>query len=550
MKHLKADIQDFFKNRWFLFLLVLTAIGCYGFKLMQPVIGIDDTPYEYYFSEGLIVVVGRWVLFLLNQILNIGKFAPFLTDFAGVVLLTFAAVLWSIVWKRIFGNQIPKWGYLVFSCLFLSNPLICEVYTYFLHNGIGIGYTFSALAVLAFSEGLEEKGRTKLRDFGISALCVWIAIGCYESFAVVFLVAAFLVLLSRRLCGKKDQPVLSVLWIGGILILAILMRSLMTNLLIGVFSLEELRGEAVQRSLREMLSWITDAEGRAELTMALKRGFVMYGVFAYHYLPVFMYVCASGIAVLYSVVATIRRKDFWILLYTGAMFAASWILIFIEGKVTLYRACQFLPLFCAYAFLLLLYSLRKPLQKGTGRYRLLACVFGIVGGIAVGKQTVDMNQWFYIDYMKYESAKETMSQIALELEKNHDVSKPLVFIGTYKAPMEIIQDAYVPIGSPTFFKMKRITDLVDEHLLEKYYRGNHIWVAQTPSLSVIQWGMSAFESNAELIKFMKMHGHSFAAETDLEFIQRLAEENKEMPGWPQNGSIREEAEYILIKFGD
>lgn len=162
MKQLKTEIKAFLENKIFVILLILTAIGCYGFKMMHPTIGIDDTPYEYYFSDGLIVVVGRWVLFLLNRILDIGQFAPFLTDFAAVLLLMIAAVLWCVVFHRIFGEEIPKWGYLFFACLFISNPLISEVFTYFLHNGIAIGYTFSALAVLFFMEGLEQKGKTKL----------------------------------------------------------------------------------------------------------------------------------------------------------------------------------------------------------------------------------------------------------------------------------------------------------------------------------------------------------------------------------------------------
>ena len=36
--------------------------------------------------------------------------------------------------------------------------------------------------------------------------------------------------------------------------------------------------------------------------------------------------------------------------------------------------------------------------------------------------------------------------------------------------------------------MHRLTDFVDEHLLEKFYREYGVWVAQTPSLSVLDWG--------------------------------------------------------------
>ena len=48
-------------------ILLLTAICAYGYKVTNVTIGIDDTPSLYYFEEGLIAIVGRWVLFLLNR---------------------------------------------------------------------------------------------------------------------------------------------------------------------------------------------------------------------------------------------------------------------------------------------------------------------------------------------------------------------------------------------------------------------------------------------------------------------------------------------------
>ncbi len=542
MKRLKEDITVLLQNKIYMILLVLVALGCYGFKLMHPTIGIDDTPYEYYFSEGLIVVVGRWVLFLLNKVLDIGQYAPFLTDFVAVILLLFAAILWSVVFKRIFEKALPDWCYLIFSCLFISNPLISEVFTYFLHNGIGIGYVCSALAVLSYLECIEHP--KAILPHILSAVFVWTAIGCYESFAVVFLVMTLFVLLVNRVSGKKQHPILSVLKIGIILIAAILLRSLITKLLIAVFSLQDLTTQAKQRSLTEVLGWIFDAEGRASLNMALKRLFVMYGVFAYQYLPIAMYLLSSLIVAIYSVWKTIRNKDLGISLYMIGIFIASWMLIFIEGKVTLYRSCQFLPLFCASSFLLLFYAGRNLLKK---RYVTIATA--VISAIFIWNQTADMNNWFYIDYGKYEDAKNTMNNISLELEKHYDTNKPLVFIGIYEPPMSIVQDAYVPLNSDTFFKMNRITQRIDPHLLEKFYRRHHVWVAQTPSLSVIGWGIDAFDNNAELIKFMAMHGHEFIGVDNKELITQMAITYRDIPSWPMEGSIIETEEYIIINFG-
>ncbi|MBQ7955154.1 MAG: glucosyltransferase domain-containing protein [Lachnospiraceae bacterium] len=558
MKRLKEDISFFLQNKIYVVLLVLTAVCCYGYKLMHVTVGIDDTCYDYYFSDGLIVVVGRWVLFLLNRFLNIGQLAPFLTDFAAVLLMLVAAVLWSVVCKRLFKDALPAWCYLVFSCLFISNPLICEVFTYFLHNGIAIGYTCSALGVLFFMEGLKTGAQKdtsvpvwkRFLPFGGAAVFVWIAIGCYESFAVVFLVMAMLVLLVGRLTGEKSHPVFSVLWIGAVLVVAILLRGIMTNLMIAVFSLESLQDEASKRSVMEMVSWITDPQGRGALIMAIKRAFVMYGVFGYHYLPIFMYVLACVCFAAYSLWRSVKGRDFWIFLYMIGTFVASWLLIFIEGSVTLYRSCQFLPLFSAFVFVIMFYGLRKCWCAPAGYVkRAAAGICVCLSFVAIWNQAADMNNWFYIDHQKYEHAKETMNGIATELETRYDTSKPLIFIGNYEIPMEIVQDAYVPIGSETYQKMERVLNLIDPQLLAKFYRRGQVEVATTPALSVIQWGLGAFDGNLELIKFMEMHGHTFKGVDHWAPIGEACVQYKDMPGWPREGSIVETEDYIIISFG-
>ncbi len=542
MKNLKQEVSAFLQNKKYIVILILVAVGCYGFKFMHPTIGIDDTPYKLYFEDGLNIVVGRWVSYLLNKFISIGTYAPFLTDFAAVLLLITAAILWAMVFKKLLGNTLPDWCYLIFSCVFISNPIISEVFTYFLHNSIAIGYTCSALAVYFYIDGIEKQKRWQ--PYILSAIFIWVAIGCYESFAVVFLVMALFSLLLKRICGEKPHAVVSVFIIGAILIVAILLRSLINNILIVVFSLQDLVSQAEKRSLSEMFGWLFNAQGLAEFKMAIKRNFVMYFVFAYHYLPVAMYVFSSVVVVICSLWKTIRRKDLWIFLYMLGVFIASWLLVLIEGSETLYRSCQFLPLFVAGGILLLMYMCRSLLQKPI-RY-----VGILLAAILIWNQAADMNNWFYINYRKYENIKETLLDVATELERKHDITKPVIFVGAYEIPMSIVQDAYVPIGSETFYKMNRITHMIDPHLLEKFYRRNNVWVVQTPALSLIGWGIDAFGGNQELMQFYKMHGHTFIGVNDYDTIHKAKMDYYNLPGWPKEGCIVETDEYIIVSFGN
>lgn len=541
-------------------MLSLTAVFSYGFLVTHQTVGIDDTPYAYYFRDGLVAIVGRWVLFLLNKIFHIADFAPFITDLAGVLILMTAVTVWCTLLYTILKRQAPMWGYLFFSCIFLSCPLISEVYTYYLHNGVSIGYLCVGLSLCFYRElleGLKSGKRILLAGLG-TVLFLWIALGCYESFMIVWLLGVFLILLSERY-GEIRRNVLPALCVAAAAAAAaMVLRSVMIEMVIGICGLGEMRGEAVQRSVGEMISWMLEPNAAAEFAMVLKRIFVMYGVFAYAYYPIRIFLLAAAAMLLSGLCQTVCRRDVWCLLLTLGSFFASFILIFIEGSATLYRSAQFLPVICGYGVFLTscwVEKARKFCEKRTDR-RGIVRLFGRTCSLAtvfvlcaiLWNQCFDMNRWFYIDWMKYESARTLAGEIAHRLKENFDSSKPVMFTGTYQAPRSIIGEAYVSYGSETFYKMNRITGAVDEHLLEKFYRDYGVWVAQTPALSVIDWGRYAFGDDSELIRFFAMHGYELRALTDDSLYQDAEIYSLTLPSFPAEGSVVDMGEYIIVHF--
>lgn len=563
-------IRKFWENRIYMGILLLVAVGAYGYKVTNATIGIDDTPSLYYFQEGLIAIVGRWVLFLLNKVVSLAEFVPFVTDFAAVILLVLAAVVWSALFYSVLGEKIPVVGYAFFAAVFISCPLISEVFTYFLHNGIAIGYLCCGISLCLVREWqcssrkIERKTgiREKMDCLAVSqivaaAVFLWIAMGCYESFMILWLAGLMLLLLTERIGMEAD--IFAVLAAGAAAsLLAILLRSLMIFVVTKVFHLEYLQGEAVQRSVTEMLGWMFNSGAFSELAMILKRTFVLYGVFAYAYLPIRIFVLSAAVITVVTLVRVIRGRDLWALLLLPAAYLAAFSLLFIEGKATLYRSAQFLPVFCGYGALLFVYAVWKvtawwerKTQK-TKNSRICRGVRGIailVLAVIVWNQCMDMTKWFYIDKQKYDVAVKTVDQIALDLERDFDTSKPVIFTGNYEIPYSIVKDAYVSYGDSRYYKMKRLTDLIDPDLLDKYNRGSKgVWVAQTPALSVIDWGRYAFDSDAELVKFFAMHGHSLVAEEDIDRYAEAEEESLDLPEYPQDGYIVDKGEYIIVHF--
>ena len=344
-------IHKLCENRLYMGILLLTAVCAYGYKVTNVTIGIDDTPSLYYFEEGLIAIVGRWVLFLLNKVITLAEFVPFVTDFAAVILLIAAAIVWSALFYSVFGEKIPVTGYAFFAAVFVSCPLISEVFTYFLHNGIAIGYLSCAVSLCFMREwknsmrkprkgsGLWEKPDCRtVTKFAAAAVFLWIAMGCYESFMILWLAGLLLLLLSERIClGTErtartgERGVFGTLAGGALAALtAVLLRSLMIVVLTKAFHLEYLQGEAVQRSVTEMLGWMVQPGAFGELIMILKRTFVLYGVFAYAYLPIRIFVLSAVVITVVTLVRVIRGRDLWALILLPAAYLAAFSLLFIE----------------------------------------------------------------------------------------------------------------------------------------------------------------------------------------------------------------------------
>jgi hypothetical protein len=622
MQALTQDVQSMWRKKSFAAIVILSAIFAYGYLVTHHTVGIDDTPYAYYFKEGLSAIVGRWVFFVLNRVVSVWRLAPFVTDLAGVMLFTLGVSVWAVLLERIFGQAIPSYGYGIFGALLLTNPLHSEVFTYYLHNGVGTGYLFTGIALIFYQKGIRwqserrninsEGSQTQASEiagssgqitgvrksylhkirirkytdmsapFVVSALCLWIAIGCYESFMAVYLVGICLLLCSHRIVGERGRILRNILLAAGVSLGALVLRSLMMALVVKVFGLEALRDDAVQRSITEMLSWIREPGAYAELGMVLKRLIVMYGAFAYAYYPIAIYVAMSGFMFLYGLWRSIRQKDGWILLLVLGSAAASYLLAIVEGKATYYRSAQFLPLVCAWGGLWIIYALknleRAHLHTDNNRddahgkisggadskifymvkwriqtiRRLMEKILVIMGAAAgfmvLWNGCVDMNHWFYIDTLKFENAKYLSGQIYEELARNYDLSKPVIFTGEYQVPKSIIADAYVDYGTETFYKINRITGAMDPHLLEKFYRNYGVWVAQTPSLSVLQWGKNAFGTDEELVRFFAMQGYEIRSWQDEAVYMEAEIAAMDWPSFPQTGSIQDMGEYIIVHF--
>jgi len=194
---LRKQIEYFLRNKIYMVSLIIAAVAGYGYEITHSSLGIDDVCIGLYFDDGLGVSIGRWSFYVINKLFHVTGFEPFIMEFAAVLILMFAAIVWSAVLRYILGDKLPIACYAVFSAMFLDYSLIAEVFIYYLQNGVPIIYTLVGMAVFDFyylyTHDLEQKRRI-LHKLGMSLL-VSVSVGFYEAAANVFLTGVLLIMI-------------------------------------------------------------------------------------------------------------------------------------------------------------------------------------------------------------------------------------------------------------------------------------------------------------------------------------------------------------------
>ena len=553
MKTIWQDTKRIINQKLYIICVAVTAVMSYGFAICQPIIGVDDSAIGRYFGEGLGPIMGRFGFFLLNKVCPVAEYTPFIADFIAVLLLMAGVALWCVVWERAMGRKLSVMAAACFSCVMISCPMISEVFIYYLHNGVCLSYCLSAILMLYFMEAMEAKGKLRFKKLAISLMILWMTNSFVEAFTIVFLMAVLMTWVLQCIYKvRKITPkavITEGISAGALLAVSIVLRTLTIELITVLFSLQDQIGIMNRRSVLEALSWFQSGQGLAEFVMTLKKYIAMYYVNAIAYIPVriyFMAVVAFGVWALYSL---IRYREIVPLLGMAAMQIVPLILVFLEGHATFYRNSQYVPLYVAFVVMVFTCALEQW-SGGKVWGQKAVCTWCIVIGILVYNQAYEMTQWFYVDYMKYEDAKNTVNLISYELEKNFDTEKPVVFVGNYTIPARIVEKMYVPYESDTYETIAGILDIMDPNLKSCFAMPGGYSLSSEAVYSVFTWGNIAFEVwDKETHEFFAIHGHRFHRIMDPETCREVQAQYTDLPGWPKEGSIVETDQYIIVKLG-
>ena len=569
MKEFKRQVGFFLKNKLFMLFLVLAAVAGYGYVLTHGTCGIDDISIDLYFDVGIGVAIGRWPYYLINKIIPIAQYTPFIGDFMTVILLMISAVVWCALMRTIVGEKISIWCYIVFAFLFMNYSMNADVFVFYLQNGLGWLHLFVALSLVLFwnlyAKRIGVVKQVIIRAFVIILLTV--AISFYESAANLFLTGLFCVIFielwknRERAVFRGKKFAMALVFATRYLVYAMIVRRIMRAVIMRLFGILPY---SFYRSVSS-LEWITKGGvGRigANVSEFLANIYCDYFAVGVAYYPIFLFVICSVLFFAALCYVAVRMRDGLLFICGLGAYLSLYVLSMISGAAMEYRACQNFTLFVALVFagiMAWVMSGKKSLQ--------ICVVIGVC--VALLYSVYDMNRWFMLDYEKTEYEMQVIDQIAEELSSGkYDIAeKPLVVVGDFVLPSEIY-DKYCITSEDFGWEIVK-TAVINAYYSDGRVKDGRYCYGQNQS-SIIDWSVHAFAMytgyNVPIQQLFEYRGYEFQwADAQLAkdvfeiyypldwdyysytYIENYEENYLGKAQYPENGYIEEFSDYIVIR---
>lgn len=500
-KKYKLACQSLLAKKSFLIALVIVAVLGYGFAITHTSIGIDDTSFLRYYEQGLDIKLGRFLPVLIYKIPKMLQFNPMWLDSMGVLFLVLATLILCIFIKKISEDQLPYLFYLFLGGLFLSYPIINEIFIYMTTSLIlGLGYLLLVLSIIFAYETIHCR-KKRLLPFLITIGCLGGAISIYESFAQAFLVLFLLTMYVEIYVSKNQitwkETIKTFISYMIILFITVVLGEMLVH---GYWLIRKIDTASAKNIAANTIYWLEPTTLSAKINFFLTSMKQNYIEPIGNYVPITIFAISLIVGLLGTILAKNKNKlQLFIIFF--ASFLANFALSVLMGIAAPHRTLQSVSLFIAFYFAFSYVTLNKKILKIIAASCLCYLVLF---------QTSELNSWFYNDYIRYEEERRIVAQVAYELEKNYS-HLPVVFTGNVELSSRI--------------KMN-----------------------QTNGSSIINWGLVAFAEDAsELYNFFKLEGFDIPKATAEQYQEGKAK-SENLPKWPSQGSIVQERDYIIVHF--
>ncbi len=437
-----ALLKDYYDNvlskkRFWLPVLLLT-IASYGFSIFNRTLCADDLATWRYVDGKIWLRELRWGGVLWKKLLSYADSVPFWDKYLSVMFLMGAAALFSCIWYYFNGRRKWIWQYTAVSCMFVTYPILCEIWQYTCGGTIIVPGDFflTFLSILLIATSGEKMG---FRRFLAVGCIMTLVCTSAESLAPCY-IATVLMILYYRYCVQRVRPARfgSFAWIiEGLRYAAVLVFAMVMRFVIG-YGIMFAMHLTFQNQGDTTIRWPLTGE---EIKLMIGSFLTNYVGAAVIYPPITVFVLCVVIFILITLVFCLRNKSV-LPLFLGICIGISLFLIMlVQGQVMWYRTAITLIIFCSFVVYLVMSNADRRLhgtqEDNSGAF--IAIGWRRNFWIAVTaftlfisfRQAAYANKMLSLDNQRSENEAAVVRDLGFYLTSEFDTSKPMIFVGDY-----------------------------------------------------------------------------------------------------------------------
>ena len=537
MKKFRSDLKSFTDkvvlNKLYYIPLILFAVCAYGFNLVNRTVGVDDLAYKVFGGDiHYAFTQFRWGIYLLEPIIGVDNYTPFIGRFLALLLLILASMMLCFI-LFLFDKKGKKiWKYTLFSSVFVTYPLINEVWEFnwlslpINYDGISFFMCLVCIAVI-----YQIYNKFSLKSVLISGIILTPVMAGYESVVFFYISLVFIILFLRNRENNSNNWFIDGLQFALPLIVGLIGRYVVGYGLIYAYGLQDKIADSAGR-----IYWMEDP---MEAIKGIINNGWYYVVRGLTYFPITEFVFALIVFIVYVANKRIHNKKNYILL--GMFLVLSlFFLSFLQGDYLTYRTAQTVQLFVAFVAYLLLEWL-----EGKKRTYIITIVILLCMCL---KQSANLHTLLALNNQRSDNEAYIARTIGYKLYSEFDVSKTVIFCGEYQLG-SFIQDQLIVDENSFAGKIESKIRNVIGHQSNRYYDE----YVSTNVNSYWNYQMDAFFGQVMLKNYMAYYGF------DINVLENLSkEEEDKLKGYyeliaKEEGmkpfEIKDMGDYILVYLG-
>lgn len=526
-EHLVFFVNDTARKKAYYIPLLLSLLISYTFSVMNRTVSVDDAAQRlYYANDGFKIRGLRWGQFLINRLFSTIDYTPFINRFFGVIFLFAAAVLLSALFSCLSRTEDHVWKYSLFSVIFVSYPLINEIWEY--HESLTVPFCFVIIAFALLYQLIN--GKNGIKDILLIGAILSVVMSGYESLIFTYVTVVFAILLLNNR-EKNDRS-----WIKeGFNYALPLFVALILKYLVGYVILFA-AGLKFRQDGMNSINWISMGFSYSLKQLIFNAWY--YGIRSLSYLPIAEFDIA--ILIYFVLYISLCRKNRREILIGLILFLSVFMLPVIQGAHYGYRMAQSVQFFVALVvFLLLDMTYDQKIRDLNVRYVLIPLL------LLVGlRQSICLHELLALNNQRSENEAAIVRILGQKLYSECDLSKKVIFVGDYHLGDFI--DSKITVNKDSFAgKIETYLRSEFGYDSEKY----DIDIVSTDVNSFLTWSVDAFEGQKMMKEYFSYFGFNIdvldsVSERELSGYLKVAQDHDMKPL-----EIREFDRYILVYLG-